>query len=634
MIGVSRADPDERLTTMAGWESTMTRKGARMLGFPAGMGAMLSRGVRRRLMWSLAVSILLSALDMFGVLALVPMMQFIAGFPTDEGALGVIDGALGNPPENVLIAVLAGLVAAAFVVKDVVAVLFRRWQLRFMADQEVEISTRMLTGYLVGPYAWHLVKNTSDKLWTVDYAVAIGYTSGITSALAGITEVFTITLIFVGLLLISPVAALAALAYFGLAGLVLQRSLRRRVAAAGAASMVATQVATKTSLQSLGAAKEIKLRRAHERFVGEYAAARREGARARASSVLLNELPKYLLEVVFVVGIGLLALGVVSTSGSQDALVILGVFVAAGTRVLPSAVRLIAAIGGVRFSRKPLAHLVHEYSEQATAAAEETAQVTTDLVPGGDIVIEGVTFAYGDEPDAMVLRGVDCLVRAGKTTAIVGSSGAGKSTLVDLILGLHRPRSGHVMAGGVDVFANLPAWQAQLAVVPQDVYLLDESLRTNIAFDEELDEERLADALDRAQLTDLVASLPARLDTVVGDRGVRLSGGQRQRIGIARALYRRPQVLVLDEATSALDNETERRLSDTISALRGSMTIIIVAHRLSTVRDADQLLFMSDGRVETSGTFDEVALTNAEFAHLVELGSLTGSTAGRSAELS
>ena len=158
------------------------------------------------------------------------------------------------------------------------------------------------------------------------------------------------------------------------------------------------------------------------------------------------------------------------------------------------------------------------------------------------------------------------VIPAGQTTAIVGSSGAGKSTLVDLILGLHRPRSGHVMAGGVDVFANLPAWQAQLAVVPQDVYLLDESLRTNIAFDEELDEERLADALDRAQLTDLVASLPARLDTVVGDRGVRLSGGQRQRIGIARALYRRPQVLVLDEATSALDNETERRLSDTIAA--------------------------------------------------------------------
>jgi ABC-type multidrug transport system fused ATPase/permease subunit len=607
---------------MAGVQTAMVRAGARLLGFPPGTGAMLSRGVRRRLMWSLLVSIVLSALDMIGVLALVPMMQFIAGLPTDEGALGVIDRTLGHPSQNVLIGVLAGLVAGAFVVKDVVAVLFRRWQLRFMADQEVEISTRMLTGYLVGPYAWHLVKNTSDKLWTIDYAVSIGYGQGITAALGAITEVFTITLIFVSLLFVSPVATLAALVYFGLAGLVVQRMLRRRVAAAGAVSMAAAQSAAKTSLQSLGAAKEIKLRHAHGRFVGEYATARLAGARARATQVLLNELPKYLLEVVFVIGIGLLALGVVTTNGARDALVVLGVFVAAGTRILPSAVRLIAAIGSIRFSRKPLHHLVQEHASQVAAADEERALVTTDRVPSGDIHIEGVTFAYGDEPDALVLRGVDCRISAGRTTAIVGSSGAGKSTLVDLMLGLHRPMTGTVSAGGTDILANLPGWQGTLAVVPQDVYLLDESLRDNIAFDEEADEERLADALHRAQLTDLVATLPAGLDTVVGDRGVRLSGGQRQRIGIARALYRRPQVLFLDEATSALDNETERRLSQTITALRGSMTIIIVAHRLSTVRDCDQLLFMSDGRVATTGTFDEVAAENDEFAHLVELGSL------------
>ena len=178
----------------------------------------------------------------------------------------------------------------------------------------------------------------------------------------------------------------------------------------------------------------------------------------------------------------------------------------------------------------------------------------------------------------------------------------------------------------MDTFANLPAWQAQLAVVPQDVYLLDETLRANIAFDEDVDVDRLADTLQRAQLADLVASLPHGLDTMVGDRGVRLSGGQRQRIGIARALYRQPRVLFLDEATSALDNETERRLSETIAALHGTMTIVIVAHRLSTVRDCDQLLFMNAGRVVSRGTFDEVARDNAEFAHLVELGSLTRGT--------
>ena len=619
---------------MSDWENRIVRAGARLLGFPPGMGVMLSRPVRRRLIWSLTVSVLLSALDMLGVLALVPMMQFIADVPSDTGALGVINRALGNPDQDVLVAVLAGLVATAFVLKDVVAVVVRRWQLRFMADQEVEISRRMLTGYLVGPYSWHLVKNTSDKLWTVDYAVSVGYTTGITAALGAVTEVFTIALIFIALMFVSPVATLAAVLYFGVAGLTVQRSLRRRIAAAGAAATVGTQAAAKTSLQALGAAKEIKLRHAEERFVEEYAGSRRAGARARATATLLNEIPKYLLEAVFVVGIGLLALGVVSTSGSQDALVVLGVFVAAGSRILPSAVRLIAAMGGIRYSRQPLGHLVGEFAAQQAAQSEDQAEVTTERVPTGDIRIRDLTFSYDDEPNTLVLGGVDCLIEAGRTAAIVGSSGAGKSTLVDLMLGLHRPRGGSICAGDVDIRTNLPGWQEQLAVVPQDVYLLDESLRDNIAFDEEADEQRLADALMRAQLADLVGSLPAGLDTLVGDRGVRLSGGQRQRIGIARALYRRPDVLFLDEATSALDNETERRLSRTIAALRGSMTIIIVAHRLSTVRDCDQLLFMSNGKVATSGTFDEVAERNAEFAHLVELGSLTASTAGRSVERS
>ncbi len=607
---------------MARWENAVVRTGGRLLGFPPGVGAMLNPKIRRRLLLSVAGSVLVSVLDMLGVLAFVPMMQFIAGAPTDQGALGAVDRALGNPGESTLIGVLAGLVAGAFVTKDIVAILFRRWQLRFMAEQEVEVSQRLLTGYLVGPYAWHLVKNTSDKLWTVDYAVAIGYGNGFTSALGALTELFTITLIFVSLLFISPVVALAALVYFGLAGLIVQAWLRPRVAAAGAAAMQATQSAAKIGLQSMGAAKEVKLRRAHDRFVDDFVVARRSGANARASSTLLNELPKYLLEVVFVIGIGLLALAIVSTDGTHDALVVLGVFVAAGSRILPSSVRLLGAIGGVRFSRKPLAHLVDEYSRQVAAQRAEHAEVTTDVVPTGEITVSDLTFSFTDEPDNLVLRGVDARLPAGHTIAVVGTSGAGKSTLVDLMLGLHRPRTGTIAAGGTDILANLPGWQAQLAVVPQDVYLLDESLRANIAFDEDVEDDRLADALHRAQLTDLVGSLPAGLDTVVGDRGVRLSGGQRQRIGIARALYRRPRVLFLDEATSALDNETERRLSDTIAALHGTMTIIIVAHRLSTVRDCDLLLFMSGGRVVSSGSFDEVARDNAEFAHLVELGSL------------
>ena len=593
-----------------------------MIGFPPGTGALLTPATRRRLVLSLVGSVLLSVLDMLGVLAMLPMMQFVSGAPRDAGALGVVNDWLGNPSESTLIAMLALFIVGAFATKDVIAIYFRIWQLHFMAEQEVRTSVRLLRGYLVGPYAWHLVRNTGDKLWTVDYAVTIGFATGIASALSLASEVFTIVLIFAGLLFVAPGPSLLALAYFGVAGLLMQRIIRPRVTDAGKRSLDASQITSSTSIQALGAAKEIKLRRAEARFMERYTTARETGAHARATAVILNEIPKYLLEITFVVGIALLAFVVTKVSGAERALVLLGLFVAAGSRLLPSMVRLIGALGGIRFSRAPLEHLIRESRMQSDAEREENEGVSTTEVPTGDIEVRGVRFSY-ENSDDQVLDGVDATIRAGTSVALVGSSGAGKSTLVDVLLGLHRPSGGSVTAGGINVFDNLPGWQRQLAVVPQDVYLLDESLSANIAFDEEQDPDRLAEALERAQLQDLVAGLPEGLATEVGERGVRLSGGQRQRIGIARALYRRPAVLVLDEATSALDNETERRLTRTIESLAGSMTMIIVAHRLSTVRHCDQLIFMSGGRAVSHGTFEEVRASNAEFAHLVALGSLS-----------
>ena len=594
-----------------------------MIGFPDGMGDLLLPGTRRKLAISLVGSVLISLLDMFGVLAMLPMMQLIAGAPVDQGALGLVGDLLGgDPSQRTLVVSLAGFIVGAFIVKDVASIVFRIWQLRFMADQEVATSTRILRGYLVGPYAWHLARNTGDKLWTIDGAVAMGFATGIGAALSLATEVFTIVLIFVGLLIATPFAALVALVYFGVSGVALQRLIRQRVRDAAERNQAASRITATASLQALGAFKEIKLRSAEDQFVVRYRRARHVAAHSRASAVFLNELPKYLLEIVFVFGIALLAFVVTSTSNAQQGIVTLGLFVAAGSRILPSTVRLIAALGGVRFSRPPLEHLIRENRMQVEAEREQVTRRRTDGVPQGDVEVRGVTFAYEDQPDDLVLSGVDATIRAGTSVAVVGSSGAGKTTFVDLLLGLHQPREGTVTAGGVPVFDNLPAWQAGLAVVPQEVYLLDDSLRVNIAFNETQDEDRLQDALARAQLTDLVASMPDGLNSEVGERGVRLSGGQRQRIGIARALYRKPGVLVLDEATSALDNETERRLTETIESLKGSVTMLIVAHRLSTVRHCDQLLFMSGGKVVSHGTFEEVLSANAEFARLVALGSL------------
>ena len=600
-------------------------RAARGLGVPPGTGELVDLETRRRLLISIGGAVVLSLLDTLGVLAMLPMMQYITAQDPDAGALGAVNDLLGQPSEGVLVAALAGLIVGAFVLKDVFSILFRWWQLTFMARNQVAIQARILEGYLVGPYAWHLTKNTSDKLWTVQSAVGIGFSGGIGSMLGVITEMLTITFIFVSLLFISPVATAGAIVYLGGAAFIVQRVIRPRILRASQRNLESSQAVSKSSLQSLTAVKEIKLRHAHQPFVDTFAAASEKGARAGVSASLLGEIPKYFLEIVFIVGVGLLAVGAAAGNTSGDSLTLLAIFVAAGTRILPSAVRLINSVAGIRFSRAPLAHLVAENRMQEDARRAEQAARVTDEVPQGDVHVRGLTFAYADQPDELVLRGVDLDIPSGRTIAMVGSSGAGKSTFVDILLGLHRPSSGMITAGGVSIFDNLPAWQRRLAVVPQDVTLLDETLRSNIAFDEGVDEDRLAEAVERAQLADLVRSLPQGLDTEIGERGVRLSGGQRQRIGIARALYRRPSLLVLDEATSALDNETERRLTETIESLKGTMTMVIVAHRLSTVRHADQLVFMSRGRVETVGTFDEVRAANAEFAHLVHLGALTAS---------
>jgi ABC-type multidrug transport system fused ATPase/permease subunit len=235
--------------------------------------------------------------------------------------------------------------------------------------------------------------------------------------------------------------------------------------------------------------------------------------------------------------------------------------------------------------------------------------------------VENLTYSYATSK-IPVLRNVSFSLPSGESLGIVGLSGAGKSTLVDLILGLHIPDEGRICVDGRDINENMPGWQKGIGLVPQDVYLLDESLTANIAFgiaDEEIDIEQVRRAVEQAQLTEFAQSLERGLDSVVGERGMRISGGQRQRIGIARSLYSSPSLLVLDEATSALDNETELRISETIQSLHGSLTMIVVAHRLSTIKNCDRILFLDSGEVQDIGTFDELVDRNPQFANLANL---------------
>lgn len=585
----------------------------------------LIRGpVRGWMILAVLGSCAIAGLDTLGVAAMLPLMQLMTGANPNSGFLGWISGVIGTSDPQHLILVIAGSVGAAFIAKSAVTARFRWWLLGHTTQLEAEASRELMRRYLAAPFAKHRIRNMSEVYRNISSAVPQTFGQVVLGIMGLLVDVLTLIAVGSVLVVLSPMVAVFTAVFFSALGWIVQAALKSRHRKIGMTIAETDLDAWNALKPGLDAFRELRLTSSAEHFVEKFGTAKRRRARANRALSLISELPKYVLEVGFVVGICGIAGILFATASPEEALSTLGVFAAAAMRMLPTLNRVVAAVGGIRAGRVGLEILSREVESLSREQIQPEVQVSNITSFSGDIVLESVTYTYADAKEP-VLSGVSTRIRQGMTTAFVGTSGAGKSTLLDVLLGLLTPVSGTVRCGGKDIFDDLPLWYSTLGVVPQDVFLLDDTLANNIAFgcsSGEVDFERLTEAVELAQLTSLLQELPDGLETRLGERGVRLSGGQRQRVGIARALYRRPTVLVLDEATSALDNATEKKISETINALSGQMTIIIVAHRLSTVRRADKIVFMSSGRIETEGTFEEVEEANADFSHLVALGRL------------
>jgi ABC-type multidrug transport system fused ATPase/permease subunit len=306
----------------------------------------------------------------------------------------------------------------------------------------------------------------------------------------------------------------------------------------------------------------------------------------------------------------------------------MGVLLTAGFRVLPALNMLLFSVNTIRSYESAVSVVEQELSrlnEGSAAITECAASGDPVFTPSGSFRFEAVRYRYPTRSIDAV-RDISFDVAFGEAIGIVGASGSGKSTVVDLLLGLLQPVDGKITIDGQSLSANLDTWRDRVGFVPQDIFLADDTLAANVAFGMQRgsDAQQLDEALALAHLTAVVAQLPEGAETILGERGVRMSGGQRQRIGLARALYGKPSVLILDEATSALDNETEQLISDALSELHGHLTMVVIAHRLSTVRSCDRIIYLEGGRISGIGTFEELDRTNEGFARLVELGSLRG----------
>jgi len=568
------------------------------------------------------VSLLLAGFDMIGVLAMLPLMQLITTGSTEGFFLQTVSRLVGSSEVAALLPLVAGLVMLAFLLKSIGALVFRWWLLGRTTRVSALAASELMRRYVLAPYGAHRKRAASEIYRNINDATA--QASSVLLAQVSMTaDIVTMAAIIAVLAWSSPLATVFAGVLFGVIVFGVQQLLRRRQVGLGEVTAAASLQAWQALMPGIEGFRETRLTASSELFVNRFRSARLRGAHAQRQMGILADIPRYMLEIAFIVAIAGIA-GILALTGAQNQiLAVLGVFAAASVRLLPTLNRITANVATTRAGSAGLRIMMRALDQLAGEGQHDEAP-RRERPAAGDITVNAVSFRFPDSTE-QVLDEVTLTIPENRTTAFVGASGAGKSTLLDLLLGLLTPTSGDIRCGDEPIENDLAGWHRALGVVPQDVFLANASLIENIAFGhtkDDIDRDRVDEVVRLSLLDEVVAELPEGLDTLVGDRGTRLSGGQRQRVGLARALYRRPKVLVLDEATSALDNATEHEISQTLQRLQGSMTIIVVAHRLSTVRHVDQLVFLHSGRVATAGTFDEVRRANADFARLVELGRL------------
>ena len=565
---------------------------------PAKLWSLITSAQRREAIVLLVLVLIGTALETLGVGLVIPALAFMTqdDFPTRYPVLGSWLSGFDNPRREQL--VVAGMLALTSVaaVKALILSLLAWRQMRFVYEVEAELSQRLFTNYLRQPYAFHLQRNSAQLLYTVkDEANSVTFV--VMQAVTAVTDILIFLGISLLLLAVEPEGTLIIVVVLGASIWGFHRLTRGHILGWGVAQLSHERLRLQHLQQGFGAVKDVLLLGREDDFLNQHRRHSADSAKLGARQAALQMLPRIWLELLAISGLVMLALIIIRKGDPLETLLpTLGVFTAAAIRLMPLATRVLGAIQSARY-RLPVVDTV--YSElhmlDATPAPQRDPRILLDDV----LMLDQVSFRY-PSAEAMALIGVSLSISRGISVGIIGESGSGKSTLVDILLGLLAPISGTVTVDGINIQTHLRSWQAQIGYVPQAIFLTDDTLRRNVAFglaNTQIDEVAVWRAIEAAQLEEFVRSLPLGLDSLVGERGTRLSGGQRQRIGIARALYHNPSVLVLDEATSALDDDTERGVMNAVRALQGDKTIIIVAHRLSTIAHCTRFFRLSGGRL-------------------------------------
>lgn len=590
--------------------------------------ALLNRKDRRRLIAVTCLQVIFGILDLLGVAAI--------GVVTALAFRGIKAQGPGDKVESVLkltklsnfefqqqVVLLSIFAVLIFTAKTIFSVVFLRKTLFYLSRKSSEISSDLTAKLLNRELTYIKSSPVQERLFSLTTGVSNITVGVLTNIVLIVSDLSLLVVLLLGLFLVDPIICLSTLTVFSSIGFMLYFLLHTRATKNGKLLAKETIRSNQSIVEAMLSFREIFVKGSREFYSKRIQIQRHELAKYDAELKFLPSISKYTTELAVVVGITGIAALQFARYETNHAVAVLSVFVAASTRIAPAVMRLQQSAITVKAylgSGKPTLDLADELRETSPLEFKLNSISLAHNNFNAQVSFNNVSFSYDSETNETI-RDISIHVPDGTMTAIVGPSGGGKSTLVDLILGILIPQKGSVLLGGITPREAIKEWPGAIGYVPQEVFISNGTIRENIClgFDPKtVDEKLIWDALEVADLAEFVSSIDGQLEFVVGDNGGSLSGGQRQRIGIARSLLTKPSLVILDEATSALDSATENRISESIMKLRGNCTVIVVAHRLSTIRNSDQVIYVENGAVVATGTFDEVKSKSPKFEEQAE----------------
>jgi ABC-type multidrug transport system fused ATPase/permease subunit len=563
------------------------------------INALLTASELRRVRLLLVLMLVGMFLETLGVSLIIPVISLmingdlVAKYPVIKFFVSF----LNNPTQNTIISfAMLGLVVVFLIKNSFLAFLIWK-QTEFVYDVQASLSQRLFEKYLRQPYTFYLERNSAQLVGNVTAEVGV-FAGVILSTMLLYTELMVLVGIGILLLVVEPLGLPIIVIVIAGSAWGYNYLMRSRISRWGKERQIHNDMRIQHVHQGLGGAKDVKLLGREDDFLDQFHVHNIKSAHAWKLQNTFQSFPRLLFELLAVFGVAIVVMSMLENKRDINIIVpTLGLFAAAAFRLMPSVSRVMASLQSLRFNL-PVVDMLYSEMMLFSTLINTRPKINTEIFKY-EICLVNVSFSYA-MTSRLALDNVSINIQKGESVGLIGSSGSGKSTLVDVILGLLKPNEGIVKFDNFDIHLVLRQWQDQIGYVPQSIYLTDDTLKRNVAFgvpSKDIDDRAVLRAISAAQLDEFVQSLPDGLETIVGERGVRLSGGQRQRIGIARALYHDPILLVLDEATSALDLDTERDVMKAVMELQGSKTIIIVAHRLSTIENCNRLYRLENGRV-------------------------------------